>query len=62
MADIYKIYATRCFKANAMDFDDLLLNTNILFRDFPDVLSQYQERFSYILVDEYQDTTLHNTL
>ena len=56
MADIYKIYATRCFKANAMDFDDLLLNTNILFRDFPDVLSQYQERFSYILVDEYQDT------
>jgi len=56
MADIYKIYATRCFKANAMDFDDLLLNTNILFRDFPDVLSQYQDRFRYILVDEYQDT------
>jgi len=56
MADIYKIYASRCFKANAMDFDDLLLNTNILFRDFPDVLSAYQERFGYILVDEYQDT------
>ncbi len=56
MADVYKIYATRCFRANAMDFDDLLLNTNILFRDFPDVLSQYQERFRYILVDEYQDT------
>lgn len=58
MADIYKIYATRCFRANAMDFDDLLLNTNILFRDFPDVLAQYQERFRYILVDEYQDTNL----
>jgi len=56
MADIYKIYASRCFKANAMDFDDLLLNTNILFRDFPDVLAKYQQRFSYVLVDEYQDT------
>jgi len=56
LADIYKVYASRCFKANAMDFDDLLLNTNILFRDFPDVLAAYQERFGYILVDEYQDT------
>jgi len=56
LADIYKIYASRCFKANAMDFDDLLLNTNILFRDFPDVLAIYQEKFVYILVDEYQDT------
>ena len=56
LADIYKSYASRCFKANAMDFDDLLLNTNILFRDFPEVLSSYQERFIYILVDEYQDT------
>ena len=56
MADIYRTYAARCFKANAMDFDDLLLNTNILFRDFPDVLSAYQERFGYVLVDEYQDT------
>ena len=56
MAEIYRIYATRCFRANAMDFDDLLLNTNILFRDFPDVLASYQERFRYILVDEYQDT------
>jgi DNA helicase II / ATP-dependent DNA helicase PcrA len=56
MSEIYKIYAQRCFRANAMDFDDLLLNTNILFRDFPDVLARYQERFSYILVDEYQDT------
>lgn len=56
MADIYKAYSSRCFRANAMDFDDLLLNTNILFRDFKDVLSVYQDRFSYILVDEYQDT------
>jgi DNA helicase II / ATP-dependent DNA helicase PcrA len=56
LADVYRTYAARCFKANAMDFDDLLLNTNVLFRDFPDVLAKYQERFRYILVDEYQDT------
>jgi len=56
LADVYRTYAIRCFKANAMDFDDLLLNTNILFRDFPDVLARYQERFGYLLVDEYQDT------
>ncbi len=56
MADVYKIYSTRCFRANAMDFDDLLLNTNILLRDFPEVLASYQQKFSYILVDEYQDT------
>jgi DNA helicase-2/ATP-dependent DNA helicase PcrA len=56
LADIFRTYSVRCFKANAMDFDDLLLNTNILFRDFPDVLSSYQEKFRYILVDEYQDT------
>jgi DNA helicase-2/ATP-dependent DNA helicase PcrA len=53
---IYRHYAARCFKANAMDFDDLLLNINILFRDFPAVLEQYRNRFDYILVDEYQDT------
>lgn len=56
LSEIYKAYASRCFKANAMDFDDLLLNTNILFRDFPDLLADYQEKFLYILVDEYQDT------
>jgi len=56
LADVYRTYASRCFKANAMDFDDLLLNTNILFRDFPDILAAYQERFNYLLVDEYQDT------
>ncbi|MFV0555223.1 MAG: ATP-dependent helicase [Mangrovibacterium sp.] len=56
IAQIYKEYTKRCRLASAMDFDDLLLNTNILFRDFPDVLEKYQKRFSYILVDEYQDT------
>ena len=56
LSDIYRTYASRCFKANAMDFDDLLLNTNVLFRDFPDVLAHYQEKFEYVLVDEYQDT------
>ena len=56
LAQIYRTYASRCYKANAMDFDDLLLNTNILLRDFPDVLAAYQEKFNYVLVDEYQDT------
>ncbi|MBA7571724.1 ATP-dependent DNA helicase PcrA [subsurface metagenome] len=56
ISELYKLYAARCFKAKAMDFDDLLLNTNILFRDFPEVLKKYQGKFSYILVDEYQDT------
>ena len=55
-SDVYRTYAARCFSANAMDFDDLLLNTNILFRDFPEVLATYQEKFRYVLVDEYQDT------
>lgn len=55
-SNIYSHYAARCFKSNAMDFDDLLLNINILFRDFPAVLDEYRERFDYILVDEYQDT------
>ncbi len=56
LAEIYQIYASRCYKAGAMDFDDLLLNINILFRDFPEILEKYKERFDYILVDEYQDT------
>jgi DNA helicase-2/ATP-dependent DNA helicase PcrA len=56
LTEVYRMYAVRCFKANAMDFDDLLLNTNILFRDFPDLLAAYQQRFRYVLVDEYQDT------
>lgn len=56
MGRIYQTYANRCKKAGAMDFDDLLYQTNILMRDFPDVLSYYQQKFQYILVDEYQDT------
>lgn len=54
--EIYRIYRQRCFVSGAMDFDDLLLNTNILFRDHPDVLQHYRNLFAYILVDEYQDT------
>ena len=54
--EIYNRYANRLKKADAMDFDDLLFNTYILLRDFPDVLYKYQKRFQYILVDEYQDT------
>jgi len=54
--DIYENYVERCFKAGAMDFDDLLLRTNELLTRFPDVLMKYQDRFRYILVDEYQDT------
>ncbi|MBR6692159.1 MAG: UvrD-helicase domain-containing protein [Bacteroidaceae bacterium] len=54
--EIYKRYAERCRLANAMDFDDLLVNTYRLFRDFPDILDQYVDRFRYVLVDEFQDT------
>lgn len=54
--EIYQHYVQRCFKAGAMDFDDLLLRTNELLTRFPDVLTKYQDRFRYILVDEYQDT------
>lgn len=54
--DIYKTYWGRCARAGAMDFDDLLLYTNIIFRDNPDVLEFYQDQFGYLLVDEYQDT------
>lgn len=56
IADIYKEYTKRCFLSGAMDFDDLLLKTHILFRDNPEILKRYQSRFDYILVDEYQDT------
>ena len=54
--NIYNLYCQRCRHNGAMDFDDLLLQTNILLRDCPDVLARYQEQFRYILVDEYQDT------
>ena len=61
-AAIYKAYWNRCRIAGAMDFDDLLLYTNILLRDHEDVLKQYQEFFRYILVDEYQDTNFSQHL
>ncbi|SDA16974.1 DNA helicase-2 / ATP-dependent DNA helicase PcrA [Ruminococcus sp. YE71] len=56
IARVYKMYDTRLKESNAMDFDDLLVNTVRLFRDFPDVLDHYQNLYKYILVDEYQDT------
>ncbi len=56
IGDIYRIYAQRCLMANAVDFDDMLLFTYILFRNHPEVCCKYAERFVYILVDEYQDT------
>ena len=56
LRDIYRRYWERCRQAGAMDFDDLLVYTYILFRDFPEVLARYREQFRYVLVDEYQDT------
>ena len=56
VVDIYRLYAQKCRLSNALDFDDLLLYTYVLFRDFPDVLQKYSTRFTHILVDEYQDT------
>jgi DNA helicase-2/ATP-dependent DNA helicase PcrA len=58
IAEIYSTYNQRCRKSNAMDFDDILLNMNILLRDNTEVLDKYQRIFRYILVDEYQDTNL----
>ena len=58
IGDIYNEYCIRCKRNGAMDFDDLLLQTNILLRDAPDVLEQYQDKFKYLLVDEYQDTNM----
>lgn len=53
---IYELYNKRCFRAGAMDFDDLLLNTYRLFHEFPEALNKYQQKFKYVMVDEYQDT------
>ncbi len=58
IGEIYKMYQSELRKANAMDFDDLLCNTVKLFKEFPDVLEYYQNRFDYIMVDEYQDTNM----
>ena len=56
IGEIFKSYNNRLQRANAMDFDDILFYTNVLLRDFPEILYKYQQRFEYILVDEYQDT------
>ena len=58
LGEIFQKYCERCFKAGAMDFDDLLFNTNILFQNHPDILNKYQQRFHYVLIDEFQDTNL----
>ena len=58
MGKVFQTYAIRCFKASAMDFDDLLFNTNLLFKKHPDVLNKYQQRFHYVMVDEFQDTNV----
>jgi DNA helicase-2/ATP-dependent DNA helicase PcrA len=62
MGEIYKNYQKRLFRSGAMDFDDLLFNTNILFRDHLDVLNKYQQRFKYVMVDEFQDTNVSQYL
>ncbi|HRG80427.1 MAG TPA: UvrD-helicase domain-containing protein, partial [Cyclobacteriaceae bacterium] len=58
IGNIYKAYSLRCFKSGAMDFDDLLFNTDKLFKEHLEVLNKYQHRFQYVLVDEFQDTNL----
>jgi DNA helicase-2/ATP-dependent DNA helicase PcrA len=62
MGEIYRNYQRRLFKSGAMDFDDLLFNTNVLFRDHMDVLNKYQQRFKYVMVDEFQDTNVSQYL
>jgi len=62
MGKIYKRYALRCFHADAMDFDDLLFNTNVLFAQHTDVLNKYQQRFHYLMIDEFQDTNVSQYL
>lgn len=62
MGELYQRYQERLFKAGAMDFDDLLFNTNVLFRDHLDVLNKYQQRFKYVMVDEFQDTNVSQYL
>jgi DNA helicase-2/ATP-dependent DNA helicase PcrA len=62
LGQVYKMYCQRCFQANAMDFDDLLFQTNILFRDHLDVLNKYQHKFKHVMVDEFQDTNVSQYL
>lgn len=62
LGKIYETYAMRCFRAGAMDFDDLLFKTNELLKNHPDVLNKYQQKFKYLMVDEYQDTNFSQYL
>ncbi|MPL94078.1 ATP-dependent DNA helicase PcrA [bioreactor metagenome] len=62
IGEVYALYERKCRQAGAMDFDDILLYTNIMIRDFPQVLEKLQQRFSFILVDEYQDTNFSQYL
>ncbi|MDJ1505955.1 ATP-dependent helicase [Xanthocytophaga agilis] len=62
LGKVYKTYQERLRRANAMDFDDLLFNTNVLFRDHVDVLNKYQQKFHYMFVDEFQDTNISQYL
>lgn len=62
IGEIYEKYQNRCFRAGAMDFDDLLFQTNLLLRDSPETLLKYQEKFKFILVDEYQDTNYSQSI
>ncbi len=62
LGELYQLYTQRCFKAGAMDFDDLLFKTNVLLKENPDVLYKYQNKFKYLMVDEYQDTNFSQYL
>jgi len=62
LGQIYLTYAQRCYRAGAMDFDDLLFKTNVLLNKYPDVLHKYQHQFKYLMVDEYQDTNFSQYL
>ena len=62
MGEIYKTYAQRCFRAGAMDFDDLLFKMNVLVKEHPEVLHKYQHKFKYLMLDEYQDTNFSQYL
>lgn len=62
MGEIYMTYAQRCYRAGAMDFDDLLFKTNVLLNKYPEVLHKYQHQFRYLMVDEYQDTNFSQYL
>nr|WP_294900635.1 UvrD-helicase domain-containing protein [uncultured Pedobacter sp.] len=62
LGKIYETYVNRCFKAGAMDFDDLLFKTNVLLKEHPAVLNKYQQKFKYLMVDEYQDTNFSQYL